>query len=93
MTRNVARVFFLSALTMAFAGGAAAATLAELERAFWLCDYAGTTGSLGMGAAGACSSIYEELKIQKFKGDFDSMWVWWQQSKLTQHRAIAAASH
>jgi hypothetical protein len=70
---------------------APAAMPADLERAFWLCDYAGTTGSVDTGTAMACSTITEELKIQKFNGDFDAMLAWWRENKPGEHQAIEAA--
>jgi hypothetical protein len=96
MTRNLARVVLLCALTTAFVGGvsrAAVDTPAELERAFWLCDYAGTTGPVDVDTAMACSSIYEDLSIRKFKGDLDAVLLWYQQNKAVQYQANAAASH
>ena len=70
----------------------ASAPPADLEKAFWLCDYAGTTGSVDSGMAIACSTITEELKIRNFNGDFDAMVAWWQQNKPAEHQALEAAS-
>ena len=68
------------------------ATVADLEKAFWLCDYAGTTRSVDSGMAMACSAITEELKIWKFDGDFDALVAWWRQNKPAQHEALEAES-
>jgi hypothetical protein len=65
---------------------------AGLESAFWLCDYSSSRVALDMGTAVACSSIYEELKAEKFNGDFEAMLAWWRENKPAEHGAIEAAS-
>jgi hypothetical protein len=69
-----------------------ASTPADLDRAFWLCDYAGTTGSVDTNMAIACTAITEELTIKKFSGDFDAMVAWWRKHKPAEHQAIEAAT-
>ena len=65
---------------------------AQLERAYWACDYAATTRWVG-GAEGAmCVAIYEELKRTKFNGSFPALLSWWQQNKAAEHRALATVS-
>ena len=71
---------------------ASAASPADLERAFWLCDYAGTNGGVDSGAAATCSAVTEELKIRNFNGDFDAMVAWWRQHKPAKHQALKAVS-
>jgi hypothetical protein len=95
MTKIFARVVLLGALTMAFAGGVSRAAIgtAELERAFWLCDYASATGPVDAGTLVTCSAVYEDLSIRKFEGDLEAMLTWYEQNKAVQHHAIAAASH
>lgn len=65
---------------------------ADLERAFWLCDYAGTKGGVDTGTAMACSTITEELKNNYFHSDFDALVSWWQKNKPAEHQALEAAS-
>jgi len=62
----------------------------SLERAFWACDYAGSTRWVGPEEGVACVAIYEELKRKKFAGDFESLLAWWLRNKATEHRAQAA---
>jgi hypothetical protein len=71
---------------------APAATPADLESAFWLCDYIGTTQSVDSGAGVACSVITEELKNKNFGGDFDAMVAWWREKKPAEHQRLEAAS-
>jgi len=61
-----------------------------LERAFWACDYAGSTRWVGAEEGVACVAIYEELKRKKFAGDFEALLAWWLRNKATEHRAQAA---
>jgi hypothetical protein len=70
---------------------AAAGAPVDLERAFWLCDYAGTNGSVDSGTALACSAVTEELKNSKFNGDFDALVAWWRENKPAEHGAIEQA--
>lgn len=67
-----------------------AGTPNDLERAFWLCDYAGTTGSVDTGTAIACSTITEELKNRNFNGEFEAMLAWWRENKAAQHQTLEA---
>jgi len=63
----------------------------DLERNFWLCDYAGTVTGVDSGTALACSAITEELKNRKFNGDFEGFVAWWRENKQAEHRAIQTA--
>ena len=63
--------------------------IAELEKAFWVCDYLGTTR--GEGPYGViCGANFEELKQTKFDGDFDALVQWWRVNKAAQHKALAS---
>lgn len=66
----------------------ASARLADLEAAFWACEYAATT----RGAANivACSLVYDSLQERKFGGDFDGLVKWWQQNRVSEFRRLAA---
>lgn len=63
--------------------------LAELEKAFWVCDHAATTGPFGGSTEIACGSLTEALKQRKFDGDFNVMLAWWRQHKEAEHLALA----
>jgi hypothetical protein len=60
----------------------------DLEKAFWVCDYAGTNGVVGPDQAAACIAITDELKRTKFDGDFDRLVAWWRLNKVAQHEAL-----
>lgn len=63
----------------------------HLESVFWICDYASTDRSFQPVDAMACSVVTEDLKKQRFGGDFDAMHTWWQGARVAAHRAIEAA--
>ncbi|HXF45815.1 MAG TPA: hypothetical protein VNK91_06815 [Burkholderiaceae bacterium] len=65
--------------------------LAELEKAFWFCDYAATVSSVDSGTAIACGMLTQELKAKKFGGDFDALVSWWRHNKAAEHGALEAA--
>ena len=67
-------------------------SVAELERDFWICDYAATTGPIDQSMAAPCSVVFEVLKARKFDGDFTAMLVWWRQHKAARHLALETAS-
>jgi hypothetical protein len=62
---------------------------AELEQAFWECDYTVTTSGIGLSEGALCADIQEEMKQRRFAGDFHAMLEWWQQNKVAEHRAVA----
>jgi hypothetical protein len=64
-------------------------TPADLERAFWECDYFATTRGMGLEEGADCADIYDKIKRTKFGGDFHTLLAWWQRSKATEHAAIA----
>ena len=65
--------------------------LAELEKAFWVCDRAATIGRVDVGSASTCGSLTVALKQRKFDGDFSAMLAWWRQYKEAEHLALAKA--
>lgn len=65
--------------------------LAELEKAFWVCDHAATIGPIESSTAIACGSLTEALKQRKFDGDFNATLAWWRQHKETEHLALTQA--
>ena len=68
-------------------------SFADLEKAFWICDHAATTNGVDGGTAIACGAIYEDLKMSKFKGDFDLMLTWWRKNRRPRHQALTADEH
>lgn len=69
---------------------AAVAVVAELETAFWLCDYVATTRGVEATPIAICGAVYDELKTVKFAGDFAELLAWWKQNKVLEHRKIAS---
>ncbi|MEP6609195.1 MAG: hypothetical protein ABJA83_11015 [Burkholderiaceae bacterium] len=69
----------------------AANEVAELEKQFWMCDYAATAGHVVVDDAVPCSVIYEALKRLKFDGDFELLTDWWRESKFGEHEALERA--
>lgn len=65
--------------------------LAELEKAFWVCDHAAMIGPIDSGTAITCGSLTEALKQRKFDGDFNAMLAWWRQQKEAEHLALTQA--
>jgi len=65
--------------------------LAELEKAFWVCDHTATNGPIDTGTAVTCGSVTEALKQRRFDGDFNAMLAWWRQHKEVEHLALAKA--
>ena len=63
------------------------ASLADLESAFWTCDYVATTHGPS-GDVERCVAAYETLKQRKFDGDFDALVAWWQVHKPEQHQRL-----
>src|SRR5947208_2103017 len=58
-----------------------AMTLAQLESAFWVCDYVATIGGVDATPIETCSAVYDELKALKFSGDFTELLAWWKDNK------------
>ena len=62
--------------------------VADLEKAFWICDYAATTGGVQATPVSMCSAVFDELKTKKFGGDFEQLVGWWRQNKLAEHQKL-----
>ncbi len=54
----------------------------ELEKTYWMCEGETKTGMLDLGDGASCSIVYEELKLRKFKGDFNAFMTWWKVEKV-----------
>lgn len=69
--------------------GAAQQTLADLEKAFWVCDHAATVyGVLDLGTAAACAAATRDFRLKRFNGDLNAMLSWWQRNKAHQHQLL-----
>ncbi len=60
----------------------------DLEELFWLCDYAATTGMVDASERAVCSAITDQLKRERFGGDFEQMLRWWQANKFVRHQQL-----
>ena len=67
-----------------------ALSAADLEKAFWICDYTATEKGVNATPIDVCSGVTEDLKNEKFKGDFEDMMNWWQQNKVAAHQSLRA---
>jgi hypothetical protein len=66
--------------------------MADLEKAFWICDYTATTSGVQATPVAACSAITDALKNEKFGGDFFELHTWWQRNKTREHEALASGA-
>ena len=64
-------------------------SVADLEKAFWMCDYLATTQ--GVSDVRGCSAVSESLKQRRFAGDLDGLLLWWRENKVARHGDVAAA--
>lgn len=64
---------------------------ASLERAFWACDYVATVHGADRTPLTECSAATEQLKDERFGGDFGQMLEWWREMKPAEHARMAAA--
>jgi hypothetical protein len=69
---------------------AGATVVADLEAAFWVCDYIATTRGVEATPIAICGAVYDELKAAKFAGDFGELLAWWKQNKVVEHLKIAS---
>ena len=64
----------------------------DLEKTFWVCDYAGTNGMVDTDQVVVCIAITAELKRMKFEGDFGRLLAWWNLNKVAHHHELDRAS-
>jgi hypothetical protein len=64
--------------------------VADLEKAFWICDYVATTGAVATLDAVLCHAVYDRLKAERFGGDFERLLAWWRANKVAEHRKLDA---
>lgn len=82
-----------SAASSAQTNAATELPLTELEKSFWVCDHAATTGRIDSATATTCGGLFEALKQRKFGGDVKAMLTWWRQHKEAEHLALARAGN
>jgi len=102
VARAAACAWTLAAITLCAAGawaepGPAASEpmplrASHLEKAFWVCDYVGTTEGVSAAPVAACSAITDALKNERFNGDFAQMVKWWEEHKRVRHEELARAA-
>jgi hypothetical protein len=68
----------------------AAVLPADLEHAFWVCDFVGTTYGVYAAPVALCSEVTTALQEQKFGGNFAQFLEWWGQNKTVEHSKLAA---
>jgi len=67
------------------------ARVTDLEKAFWACDYVGTTHGVSAAPVAACSAVTDALKNERFGGNFAQMLKWWRENKRAVHAELARA--
>jgi hypothetical protein len=60
----------------------------DLEDLFWRCDYAATVEVVAADERALCTAVAEQLKQERFGGDFERMLNWWQVNKAIQHQNL-----
>ena len=60
----------------------------DLEEVFWLCDYAASTGMVDAAERAVCAAVTDQLKRERFGGDFEQMLRWWQANKSVRHQQL-----
>jgi len=68
-----------------------AETIAELEKAFWHCDYVATKRGVLATPMAACKHAMDELKRLKFNGRFSALVEWWRENKVVEHGKVERA--
>lgn len=63
----------------------------KLEKTFWICDHAATKGMIDINQAAVCGSITDELRREKFDGDFEKLLAWWRLNKVAEHQKLDQA--
>jgi hypothetical protein len=66
----------------------ASASIADLEQAFWVCDYTAATRRASDVQIGICADAYDALKARKFAGDFEALLLWWQHNKADRYARL-----
>jgi hypothetical protein len=66
----------------------ASARAADLEEVFWACDHAATAGMVDPDERAICAAVTEELKTDRFSGDFERMLDWWRANRALEHQRL-----
>ena len=64
---------------------------AELEKTFWMCDHAATKGMVDVSQAALCGAVTDELRREKFDGNFEKLLTWWRLNKAAEHQKLDQA--
>jgi hypothetical protein len=62
--------------------------LADLEDAFWVCDFVATKHGVAKTDTDACGTICSGLKGRKFGWDFAELLRWWKENKAARHERL-----
>ncbi|HVG04046.1 MAG TPA: hypothetical protein VM937_03810 [Burkholderiaceae bacterium] len=60
----------------------------ELEKLFWMCDYAATVSTLELHELEMCGAVIKQLRLATFGGDFDEWIEWYGLNKEAEHEAL-----
>ena len=71
----------LPTIALAVSAALSGLSAAEVEKAYWDCEFTATQGIVSYEDAPLCSELFEHLKENKFLGDFKQFLIWWQQHK------------
>ena len=64
---------------------------AELEKTFWICDHAATKAMVDVNQAVVCGAVTDELRREKFDGDFEKLLIWWRLNRAVEHQKLDQA--
>ncbi len=64
---------------------------AELEQTFWMCDHAAAKGMIDVNHGAVCGAVTDELRREKFDGDFEKLLAWWRLNKAREHHKLDQA--
>ena len=63
----------------------------ELEKTFWMCDHAATKAMVDVNQAVVCGAITDELRREKFDGNFEKLLIWWRLNRAAEHQKLDQA--
>ena len=77
----------LSGITLVATTAFGGIPLAEVEKAYWDCEFAASQGFLDFDDAEVCNQVFERLKAEKFHSDFNRFLEWWRANKAREYAA------
>jgi hypothetical protein len=77
----------LPGITLVASAALGGIPLAEMEKAYWDCEFAAEQGILDSSDAGNCSEVYERLNAEKFDNNFQRFLEWWKANKGREYAA------